>query len=102
MRSAQITSRRTPLRRGFIIQVDFTYRCNLRCKHCYFYIWQENRCELGDQEMLAFLHTLRAKHDPRICIFLGGEPLLRCKLLLKAVELFPVSWERHPPAPGVP
>ena len=80
------------MRRGFIIQVDFTYRCNLRCKHCYFYNWQENKCELGDAEMLAFLRALRAEHDPRICIFLGGEPLLRRELLLKAVELFPVSW----------
>jgi len=57
------------------IQLDLTYRCNLRCEMCYqdkFYKKGEN--ELSSQEWIKIINQL-----PRLCLItlFGGEPLVR-------------------------
>jgi len=76
---------------GSIIQVDLTSKCNLSCDFCYLN-WRERAPDLGEDEMLKLLGSYRDRYGTRLCIYLGGEPLLRPSLLLKCVELFGRNW----------
>lgn len=74
------------------IQLDLTYRCNLRCKMCYqdkFYKKGEN--ELSSQEWINIISQL-----PRFCLItlFGGEPLVRKdfkEIAEKALHLHPCN-----------
>jgi MoaA/NifB/PqqE/SkfB family radical SAM enzyme len=68
--------------------VDLTNRCNLRCKHCYFFE-QENPEELSDEKWLKRLEALsKGPFRTYAMTWVGGEPLLRKDLLEKAVKFF--------------
>lgn len=68
--------------------IDVTYRCNLRCRHCYF-IKQNYHAELTDEQWLARFEDLRQHGFPfLICGWLGGEPLLRKELIGRARRYF--------------
>jgi len=79
------------LREGLLLQVDPTERCNLACIHCY-QRWCPRPPDLPDGEYLARLTELRNRYKPAVCIYLGGEPLLRPKLLAECVKLFPMNF----------
>lgn len=56
---------------------NFTYKCNLRCKHCYEdagVLRNGNQNELTTEEKIAVLDKL-AKEDIPTIFFSGGEPL---------------------------
>lgn len=73
------------------ISVDITNRCNLRCKHCY-YFKQNQGGELGDEELLLRIQELKNNYPSVIhAAWLGGEPLLRKELLVQCVKLFPIN-----------
>jgi MoaA/NifB/PqqE/SkfB family radical SAM enzyme len=76
--------------------VSVTNRCNLSCPHCFVYRqWNPRRgppskgAEMSDAVMLATLVGLRERHKIRSVLWTGGEPLLRWRLLARAVRLFP-------------
>ncbi|MFH0965969.1 MAG: radical SAM protein [Planctomycetota bacterium] len=77
-----------PQSRDFVGSVDITHRCNLECAHCYFrhqgYAW-----ELSDSQWIEFFDRLRGTGFPFFqCSWVGGEPLLRWRLLEKLIGLF--------------
>lgn len=66
--------------------LDITNRCNLRCSHCYW--WRQKKTpELDDQQMIAFMKSLRNK-GLKIIYLLGGEPLLRPEVCAEAGRIF--------------
>jgi MoaA/NifB/PqqE/SkfB family radical SAM enzyme len=76
--------------------VNITNRCNLACTHCF--IFRDGnpneqtvsiRDEMSDETILETLCGLRDRHGIASMLWMGGEPLLRPKLLKKGVGLFP-------------
>lgn len=68
--------------------VDLTDRCNLRCRHCFYYRIEHDRQELGDEQLLSELEILRDRHKIRSMEWCGGEPLMRRELFEKGAALF--------------
>jgi MoaA/NifB/PqqE/SkfB family radical SAM enzyme len=72
--------------------IDVTNRCNLRCRHCYYYE-QELPEELTLEQWLARLEEIR-RSSPRWefpffnCSWVGGEPLLRKELVERGRAYF--------------
>lgn len=63
----------------FEIVWNFTYQCNLRCKHCYENAGSKKRAELSTDEAMQVLDTLSKMAGiglPALS-FSGGEPLAR-------------------------
>jgi len=60
----------------FLIVWDFTYRCNLHCKHCYASAGTALKDELSTREALRVVEEL-ADSGVAIIAFSGGEPLIR-------------------------
>lgn len=66
--------------------IDITHRCNLKCRHCYF--WREEHSgELSDVEMTSMMKSLKAR-GLRAVIIYGGEPTLRPGICHAACEIF--------------
>lgn len=73
------------------ISVDVTYRCNLRCKHCYF-LQQNYQKELNDKDALTRIEEIKIKYPSIIhASWVGGEPLLRKNIIEKGIRLFPFN-----------
>jgi MoaA/NifB/PqqE/SkfB family radical SAM enzyme len=68
------------------VAIDVTNRCNLKCRHCYWWK-QEHPRELGDGEMISFMKSLRAK-GLRVAILYGGEPTMRIEVCREAGRIF--------------
>ncbi len=71
--------------------VNVTNLCNLSCKHCF--VFREDnpnqpRDKMDDAAMLDQLRFLRDKHGIKAMLFMGGEPMIRKKLVLEGVRLF--------------
>ncbi len=60
----------------FLVVWDFTYACNLHCKHCYSTAGKPWKDELDTQEALKAVDIL-ADAGVTILAFSGGEPLIR-------------------------
>lgn len=68
--------------------VDITNRCNLRCKHCYFFE-QEQPEEFTDEQWLAkFKEMGTSWNKTRSVTWIGGEPLLRKHLIEQGKKYF--------------
>lgn len=76
--------------KGAIGSIDITNRCNLRCKHCYFYAHDyEEKPELTDDEWIEKLEGLKETDFPFYqCSWVGGEPLLRKDLIERGMKYF--------------
>lgn len=72
------------------ISIDVTGKCNLRCKHCYFFEY-DNQQELNDEELINRLRALKKKYPLVHASWIGGEPLLRKELVEKGMKLFPLN-----------
>lgn len=73
------------------ISVDITSRCNLRCKHCYYFNFnnEEVTTELSDIEWQEKLIKLKKRSlFSHSCTFVGGEPLIRKELVRKLTRYF--------------
>jgi Fe-coproporphyrin III synthase len=71
--------------RGFpdkaVVSIDVTNKCNIRCKHCYFFAYEQDK-ELKPDQWLAKLEELKRDGFPfRSATWVGGEPLLRKDLI---------------------
>ncbi len=70
---------------------DITSRCNLRCRHCYYYAHEAPE-ELSDEQWVELIESLRRK--PRWefpflqASWVGGEPLLRKRLVGRLRKYF--------------
>ena len=74
--------------------VNVTNVCNLSCTHCFvFRADNPNRPKdkMDDATMLAQLERLRDKHHIRSMLFMGGEPMIRKDLVMRAMPLFESS-----------
>lgn len=76
--------------------VNITNHCNLSCKHCFIYrdgnpneAPESIRAEMSDADMLETLAELRDRHGLSSMLWMGGEPLLKHRLLAAGVKLFP-------------
>ncbi len=77
------------------VVVNVTNRCNLACSHCFvFRDANPNerpdrvRDEPADEEILDLLARLRDRHGLRHALWMGGEPLLRRRLVERGLALF--------------
>jgi MoaA/NifB/PqqE/SkfB family radical SAM enzyme len=79
-----------PFPKNTFCSIDVTSKCNLRCKHCYFFSYdQEKQKELTDEEWLARIKTMQEGPRPFYsCTWVGGEPLLRKGLIEKGRHYF--------------
>lgn len=74
--------------------VNVTNRCNLHCAHCFVYRdgnpneASSPRLELSDDAILETLEALRDRHGIGFMLWMGGEPMLRRRLLERGVSLF--------------
>lgn len=75
--------------------VNITNRCNLSCEHCFIYRDgnpneepESVRDEMSDEAILETLAGLRTRHGIVSMLWMGGEPLLRRRLLAEGVRLF--------------
>lgn len=75
--------------------VNVTNHCNLACKHCFVYrdgnanaAPESIRAEMSDADMLGTLKELRDRHGIESMLWMGGEPLLRRRLVARGVLLF--------------
>lgn len=68
--------------------VEVTNKCNLRCKHCYFFT-DPPKYELEPQEMVETITRLH-KEKGRVwnCTWVGGEPLLRPQIIEQLIPKF--------------
>ena len=75
--------------------VNITNRCNLSCQHCF--VFRDGnpneeppsaREEMPDEAILETLAELRDRHGIVSMLWMGGEPLLRPRLLAEGVRLF--------------
>jgi MoaA/NifB/PqqE/SkfB family radical SAM enzyme len=77
------------------VVVNVTNHCNLSCAHCF--VFREGnpnlapasiRDEMSDEAMLETLVGLRERHGIRSALWMGGEPLLRRRLIERGIRLF--------------
>jgi len=74
--------------KGSFVSVDVTSKCNLRCKHCYFFHSQHPR-DLTPEEWELRLKQLKKKYPFLYsATWVGGEPLLRKDVIEKNMHLF--------------
>ncbi len=71
--------------------VDVTDRCNLRCKHCFYYREEHESEEMEADEFLEGLRTLKDRHNILSMGWCGGEPLYRRDVVLEGAKMFPMN-----------
>lgn len=77
------------------VNYDITYKCNLRCEHCYFFSSIEEKRhenaldpELTDEQWLRIFKYHRSRGVFSAAIT-GGEPTLRMNLIPEIIKIFP-------------
>jgi MoaA/NifB/PqqE/SkfB family radical SAM enzyme len=78
--------------RGFpknaVVSIDITNKCNIRCKHCYFFAYDQDK-ELKPDEWREKLKELKATGFPFwSATWVGGEPILRKELIEEGKKYF--------------
>lgn len=79
-----------PFPKNTFCSIDVTSKCNLRCKHCYFFSYDQTKnVELTNEQWLSKIETMqKGRHPFYNCTWVGGEPLLRKDLIEKGRHLF--------------
>lgn len=77
----------------FAVSLDLTYKCTMRCSHCFNSSGLDNplsllniKQELTDSEWRSVAMSL-ADLKPSVVCFCGGEPLLRAGLILELTDI---------------
>lgn len=71
--------------------VNITNHCNLTCRHCFVFRNgnpNDPQREMSDERLLEELIRIRERHGVRSMLWMGGEPMLRWRLLQRALPLF--------------
>jgi Fe-coproporphyrin III synthase len=68
--------------------VDVTDRCNLRCRHCFYYREEHPSEDLSVEDFLGGIETLKDRHHIMHMSWSGGEPLLRPDIVIEGSSLF--------------
>ena len=71
--------------------VDVTDRCNLRCKHCFYFREEHDSREMDAEEFLEGLKILQKRHNIISMGWSGGEPLFRPEVVQKGAKLFAIN-----------
>lgn len=72
--------------------IEVTRRCNLRCTTCFFFqAFQHEEKDLAEDLLIASLRALQRRHGIKFMSLVGGEPLLRLRVVEAAASIFPVS-----------
>ena len=71
--------------------VDVTDRCNLRCKHCFYFREEHDSEEMDADEFLSGLRTLKERHNIMSMGWSGGEPLHRREVVEQGARMFPLN-----------
>lgn len=71
--------------------VDVTDKCNLRCKHCYYFREEHDSREMEAEEFLKGLKILQKRHNIISMGWSGGEPLYRAEVVQKGCKLFHIN-----------
>ena len=72
--------------------VNVTNHCNLKCEHCF--VFREGNPnqpagEMKPERLLSELQRVRDRHGVRYMMWMGGEPMLRWRVVEKGLSLFP-------------
>lgn len=71
--------------------VDVTDRCNLRCKHCFYYREEHESEALDADEFLKGLRILKERHNIVSMGWSGGEPLFRAECVVEGANMFQMN-----------
>ena len=81
--------KRVFFRRKFAAEFDITYRCNLRCKHCYNIQLSNDRSNEYPLEIWKKRFDEMFESGIRFVQIMGGEPTLRLDIIEYAMDTFP-------------
>ncbi|NVM04681.1 MAG: radical SAM protein [Candidatus Helarchaeota archaeon] len=71
--------------------VDVTDKCNLRCKHCFYFREEHDSREMESKGFLEGLKILQKRHNIISMGWSGGEPLYRTEVVQKGCKLFKIN-----------
>lgn len=71
--------------------VDVTDRCNLRCKHCFYFREDHDSREMDADEFLKGLEILQKRHNIISMGWSGGEPMFRADVVQKGSKFFQMN-----------
>lgn len=72
--------------------IEVTRHCNLRCKTCFFFqAFQHPEKNLTEDELIAKLYALQERHRIKFMSWVGGEPLLRPRVMAEAPKIFAMN-----------
>lgn len=78
-----------------LVVVNVTNHCNLTCEHCFIFrdgnpneAPKSIREEMSPESMLETLRGLRDRHGITVALWMGGEPLLKPRVLADGIRLF--------------
>jgi hypothetical protein len=69
--------------------VNVTNHCNLKCKHCFIFREgnpNQSEGEMKPERLLSELERLRNRHGVRFMMWMGGEPMLRWRVVEKGLS----------------
>ncbi len=74
--------------RPYSVAIDLTYRCNLRCLHCYNQSGsiRSGKAELTEGELIILLKDIASLAPQSVC-FCGGEPTIRKEMILSGTQI---------------
>jgi Fe-coproporphyrin III synthase len=79
-----------PFPKNTFCSIDVTSKCNLRCQHCYYFSYTQDRSpELSVEEWLSRIERMQSGKGAFFsCTWVGGEPLLRRELIEQGRRFF--------------
>jgi MoaA/NifB/PqqE/SkfB family radical SAM enzyme len=95
-RTCKVIQQKLPSQACQTFSFDITYRCQLRCRHCYNRSGEQKFIaeELSDAEVISMMDDVLAL-GPKTVWICGGEPLLRKELLYEVISQLSAHSSSH-------